>query len=121
MRPQEFAISEAVFAKNLGFGALSSSDQALYENLRQFFSKQRAQILQHLAILETADSCKTQRVVRELRRELWVLAGLLDHGISYELLVQIVETYEKIDAVPSHHMHPKLFQGSLDRPQRPQQ
>lgn len=49
--------------------------------------------------------------IREAQRRLWVLDGVLDHGLTPALLEKIVRKYRKIDAVPSHYYQPELFQA----------
>ena len=56
------------------------------------------------------------KAVRSKQRNLWVLNGILDHGLSLDLLKPIVQKYEKIDAVPGHYMQPELFKSHQNRP-----
>ena len=49
-------------------------------------------------------------------RRLWVLDGVLEHGISLDLLEEIVEKYERIDAVPNHYYQAEFFTGILAQP-----
>ena len=41
-----------------------------------------------------------KRFHREVMRELWVLEGVIEHGFLYEVLQQVNNNFEKIDAVP---------------------
>ena len=41
-----------------------------------------------------------KRFHREVMRELWVLEGVIEHGFRYEVLQQVNNNFEKIDAVP---------------------
>lgn len=117
VRPLGFTISEAAYAKNLGFAALQKSDPALYMEKRMRLSQQRAQICRELAILDffpAAGKKYDVKGMRELSRHLWVLDGVLLHGISRELLEQIVQKYAEIDAVPNHYFQPELYQATLN-------
>ena len=40
------------------------------------------------------------RIHREVMRELWVLDGIIEHGLRYEVLQQVNKNFEKIDSVP---------------------
>ena len=42
-------------------------------------------------------------------RELWVLDGVIEHGFRYEVLRQVNNNFEKIDAVPQGYLYPEIY------------
>ena len=53
----------------------------------------------------TITDCKR----RKFERLLWVLTGVLDHGLSIRKLYAILKTYERIDCVPTDYNQADLY------------
>jgi hypothetical protein len=57
--------------------------------------------------LEFTDDVKQ---IRGLKRELWVVEGVLKFNLNKVVLDTIVSKFNHIDAVPSGYYYPELFQ-----------
>ena len=50
---------------------------------------------------------KSERLrVNQLKRRLWVVSGVLDHGLEEEKLNTIARLHERIDTVPDGYYQP---------------
>ncbi len=45
----------------------------------------------------------------EIKRELWVIKGVLDHQLDLVLLKQIVSKHESIKTVPKDYFQPEFY------------
>ena len=48
--------------------------------------------------------------VREVKRMLWAIEGILDRNLSVHLVGRLLEKFREHDILPTHFYYPELFQ-----------
>ena len=87
------------YERNKSTGKLAREDPAAYELINKALRGELASLEAELDL-----GAKTPKLMRQIQRYVWLLKGALEHDRNLTLLRQIMQTYERVDAVP-HGYH----------------
>ena len=93
--------SHHAYCRNRTFATLQRSDPALHRVLSSMLEKERYELIIK----------QPHGVMTALR--IWVISGVLEHGLKMTLLERIATKYAKIKVVPIGYHQPELYQNVI--------